>query len=196
MNFGRSFIAGSILAVSLSVPALCQAGELARNITFNGRPLAGRQMILLERLEQYHGVRIPDGRYWYDNRAGLAGRWGGPALATLPAGLGFGGPMPANCSGGRTGVFVNGRELHTYDVMYLSQLGPVYRGRYWLDASGYYGLEGGPPLGNLVAAINSRGQRSGGGQRRVYAPGELSGMIVNEGGAMDRDTGTTAYPGR
>src|SRR5258707_11364465 len=43
-------------------------------------------------------IRIPDGAYWYDNRSGAAGRWGGPGIAILQPGLDPGGPMPANCS--------------------------------------------------------------------------------------------------
>lgn len=191
----QSVAAALLVAVILAAPA-AWAQDNSRNIAFNGRILSAQQRMLLERLERVEGVRLPDGRYWYDNRTGAAGRWGGPTLAILPSGLGLGGPMPANCSGGGTGVFVNGRELHPYDVVQLSQLGPVYRGRYWLDASGYYGFEGGPPMGNLLAAMSAaRNQRSS-GQRRVYSPGELSGMIVNEAGAMDRQTGATAYPGR
>lgn len=155
-----------------------------------------QQRIYVERMERMQGVRIPDGRYWYDNRSGAAGIWGGPTLAILPAGLGLGGPMPSNCSRGGTGVYVNGRELHPYDVMQLSYLGPVYRGRYWLDASGYYGYEGGPPMGNLLMASRSRGNQGSSGQRRVYSAGELSGLIVNEGGVMDRSNGTSHYPGR
>ena len=132
-------------------------------------------------MEAHYGVRLPDNDYWYDNRSGAAGFWKGPAVAGLPAGLGLGGPMPANCSGGTTGVFVNGRELHQVDVAGLSQLGPVYRGRYWVDANGTFGLENGPAHGNLFVLARQQNRQSQ-GQRRVYAPGELSGLIGNSAG--------------
>ena len=102
--------------------------------------------------------------------------------------------MPSNASGGGTGVFVNGRELHPLDVASLSTLGPVYRARYWLDANGDYGYEFGPRMGNLVAAANQARGGGGGGQHRVYSPGELSGVIVNPAGACT-NTGCF-YPGQ
>ena len=121
--------------------------RLTRKITFNGRALTRGQLLKLKALEQSYKARLPDGRYWYDNRSGLMGLWNGPATAALPAGLGFGGVIPANASGGNTQVFVNGRELHPLDV---ARLQPVYPGRYWLEANGDWGLEGGAKLGNLI----------------------------------------------
>lgn len=103
----------------------------------------------MQALAQY-GVRIAPGDYWYDPFSGLFGIIGGPGLGFTMPGLQLGGPLPADASGGGTSVFVNGRELHPLDVAALMQLGPVYPGRYWLRYDGYYGLEGGPPLGNLI----------------------------------------------
>ena len=68
----------------------------ARKITFNGRSLTPAQLARLENLERTYSARIPNGEYWYDNRTGAAGFWGGPAVAILAAGLELGGPMPAN----------------------------------------------------------------------------------------------------
>lgn len=93
----------------------------------------------LQAMEQRYGFTIQEGRYWYDNQTGLWGMEGGPGLGFILPGLELGGPLKANASNGHTGVFVNGRELHTVDVMRLQTLGPVYRGRYWLDAYGYFG---------------------------------------------------------
>jgi hypothetical protein len=180
-----------ILATGLTAIMTCgQATPSVRNIRFNGRTLTAEQQARLETLERSYGVRIPDNDYWYDNRSGAAGFWKGPAVAGLPPGLGLGGPMPANCSGGGTRVFVNGRELHPYDVAALSQLGPVIPGRYWLNANGNFGIEGGPMLGNLF--LLARQVRSP-GPHRVYAPGELSGIIVNSAGACT-SAGNCAYP--
>ncbi|MBI5070522.1 MAG: hypothetical protein HZB56_20020 [Deltaproteobacteria bacterium] len=135
----------------------------ARKLTFNGRPLVGAQWQTLARLERHIGT-LPDGAYWYDPRCGASGRWGGPTLAFLPAGLELGGPLPAEASGGGsgalTGVFINGRELDPVDVAGLREaLGQVWPGRWWVDAQGNWGAEGNAlPMGNLVAAARQRGQ--------------------------------------
>jgi len=137
-----------------------------RAIRFNGRAVDGPQLDTLARVERAIGT-IPDGDYWYDPRTGASGRWGGPALAFLVAGLDLGGPLPADASGGGrgtlTGVFVNGRELHAVDVAGLQEIvGIVTPGRWWVDAAGNYGPEGGPAAGNLVALARAR--RGGGGR--------------------------------
>ena len=161
-----------VVAVLLvSAPLLAQEAAprkqtpVGRKVRFNGRLLGGPELATLEQLER-GGPRVQDGEYWYDARTGAAGKWGGPALTFLPPGLALGGPLPADASGGGrgtlTGVFVNGRELHPVDVMGLQQLiGQVLPGRWWVDAQGNYGLEGGPPLGNLM--MLARARRAGGG---------------------------------
>lgn len=47
-------------------------------------------------------------------------------------------PLPENCAGGTTGVFVNGRELHQKDLELLAGRGlPLDRDRsYIIDISG------------------------------------------------------------
>ena len=137
-----------------------------RKVRVNNRLLGASELATLERLERGVG-RLDDGAYWYDPRTGASGRWGGPALAFLPPGLALGGPLPAEASGGGqgtlTGVFVNGRELHPVDVLGLQQLiGQVWPGRWWVDAQGNYGLEGGPPLGNLMLLARAHRSSSGG----------------------------------
>lgn len=141
----------------------------ARRVKFNGRSLSGEQAATLSRLEQAIG-RLPDGEYWYDPGTGASGRWGGPTLAFLPAGLDLGGKLPAEASGGGrgtlTGVFINGRELHPVDVLGLREIiGVVLPGRWWVDAQGTYGLEGGPALGNLVVIAQQRRAAGQGGSR-------------------------------
>ncbi len=161
-----------------------------RRITFNGRNLTDREMAVLTLLELRLNSRLPDGNFWYDSRSGAAGIWGGPALALLPAGLTLGGPMPANCSRGGTHVFVNGRELHPLDVARLSQLGPVRRGRYWLDSQMNWGYEGGPMVGNLYAAMR---QRNPGRREPIWSGSELMGGASNSAGACTA-AGNCAYP--
>ncbi len=61
-------------------------------------------------------------------------------------------------------MLINGRRLTTTEVDYLARLvqQPIQPGRYWLDASGNAGLEGGPALVNLlrVAQRNRAGGTS------------------------------------
>jgi hypothetical protein len=155
-------------AAAMAQQPVAKPSESAtRKIRFNNRLLGAAELATLERLERGVG-RLEDGAYWYDTRTGASGRWGGPALAFLPPGLALGGPLPADASGGGhgtlTGVFVNGRELHPVDVMGLQQLiGQVWPGRWWVDAQGNYGMEGGPPIGNLI--MLARMNRSGGGRQ-------------------------------
>jgi len=178
------------------IAALANAQSALRSITINGHALTARQMAQVEAVERRYGVRIRDAAYWYDARSGATGFWNGPVVAAMPPGLDFG-PMPAGCSGGGTGVFVNGRELNPLEVQSLSGLGPVYRVHYWLDANGDFGFElphgESPAQGNLF--VLSRRAQSRGQQHRVYAPGELSGIIVNSAGACT-DHGNCFYPGR
>ena len=102
-------------------------------------------------LERRYQVRIQDGAYWYDPQSGAWGLQGGPTAGFIVAGLDIGGTLKANASGGRTGVYVNGRALHPQDLAALQQLvGPLQPGRYWLDAQGNAGPEGGPAAVNLV----------------------------------------------
>jgi len=122
-------------------------------------------------LERKYRVRIPDGKYWYDRFCGAWGVEGGPTAGFILPGLKLGGPLRADASNGRTRVFVNGRELHAIDVLGLQRLGPVYPGRYWVDAQGFAGYEGQPPFCNLVQLANQAGLLSGGGRKRI-----LSGM--------------------
>ena len=128
-----------------------------RTIRFNGRVATESDLQIIAQLEAQAGTPLADGDYWYDNASGLAGIWGGPATISLAAGLNLGGPLPAEASGGGTGVFVNGRELHAEDVRRLG--GSVRPGRYWLDGQGNVGFEGGPAIGNVLAARQQQQNR-------------------------------------
>ena len=167
-----------------------------RHIEINGRPLTSADAAKLERLEQQSGRRAPDGRYWYDDRTGATGTWGGPTIGFLPAGLGFGGPLPAGASGGGDGrltaVFINGRELHPVDVQGLrAMLGQVVPGRYWVDAMGNAGYEGGPAIMNLHAVARAQG----GGDTGRYTKGKIhgDGTYVGKGcAAVNGHLGSTS----
>jgi hypothetical protein len=95
--------------------------------------------------------------------------------------------MPPNCSGGGTGVFFNGRELHPLDVLALRTFTVVYPGRYWVNSQGIGGLEGGPPSFNLVTLAQqsrsrSQSRGSGGGGGGPWAEGRSGGGYVSGDG--------------
>jgi len=105
------------------------------------------------------------GSYWYDPRCGAFGLIGGPCRGVLPGGPALGGGQLARNASGNTGtgVFINGREIHSMDVSALQGMGvTVLPGSWWVNADGTYGMEGSPfPLGNLrlqaMATKNSSG---------------------------------------
>jgi hypothetical protein len=115
----------------------------------------------VDAMERAWNTRVKDGRYWYDPACGAWGVEGGPCAGFMSAGNSIGGPLLSGASGGDTGVFINGRELHRLDVVALRRIGPVFPGRYWVDGYGNFGWEGGPMLGNLAAALQMPAQPSG-----------------------------------
>jgi hypothetical protein len=136
-----------------------QAG--ARKVVVNQKQLAADEVAVLER--QFN-IRILNGAYWYDQVSGAWGLQGGPTVGWLPAGLSLGGPLQPDASGGGTGVFINGRELHPMDVQGLRQITPVLPGRYWVNAQGLCGYEGSPfPILDLAALARAAQNRGGGG---------------------------------
>ena len=129
-------------------------------------------------LEASYGTRLQPGRYWYDSASGLWGLEGGPSLGQILAGMRLG-PLAADASvrsrWQRTFVFVNGREIHPRELSYLQDLyGSVGAGRYWLNARGVAGYEGGPPQFDLRATAMSRGSRENAGHGRRGAFGNTA----------------------
>ncbi len=147
---------------SASDPREKASARPGRDVWFNGKRLDGESLRKLESLERTQGVRVPDGRFWYDNACGAVGLWGGPTAGFILSGLELGGPLPSDCSTGGTGVFINGREIHPLEVAYLQQLvGQVWPARYWLDAFGNAGREGQPGSVNLVQLARMQQARAG-----------------------------------
>jgi len=102
-------------------------------------------------LEQFYKISIADGYYWYDNTSGHWGFMGSPPQGQIVAGLELGGSIPQNASNGKTGVIVNGRELHQLEVnQIIKAYGKIYRGRFWLNAQGLAGYEGQPAIFNFA----------------------------------------------
>jgi hypothetical protein len=160
-------------------PARNTTMPASRQVFVNGSQIGVDQVAALELT---YRVPIPDGRYWYDRLSGAVGAEGGPCTGFIAAGMSLGGTMKANCSGGGTGVFINGREAHPIDVQALQRLLPVAPGRYWVDAMGNAGYEGGPALCNLVALARAQAP-SGGGYGPMYEGGAIhSGPFGTVGG--------------
>jgi hypothetical protein len=138
---------GSALALTI-ILGLGPQGAPAQEsgIFVNGQPLTAEEIA-------YYGVDLPPGRYWYDGVSGLWGAEGGASVGQIMAGLPLGGPLQPDASMSTTGVFINGREIHTDEVAELLRLfGEVPPGRYWLGADLVGGLEGQPASFDLRAA--------------------------------------------
>jgi hypothetical protein len=157
-----------ILLLHMQSTLAAQAAPAA-TVTVNGQVLGEAQ---LAQLHQRYGTPIVPGRYWYDARTGFWGDEGGPARGQLQAGEPVGGKLAADASGGGSGIFVNGRELHPQDVQQLDALFALFGtrtlpGRYWADAQGNFGTEDPPRLlGNLRAMAREAERRSAPGQSR------------------------------
>jgi hypothetical protein len=155
----------------------CLGAKGSRNVLINNVRIADETIEFLERL---YTTQISDGAYWYDRHCGAWGQQGGATLGFIQAGLDLGGPLQADASCGDTGVFINGRQLHQLDVIGLQQLGPVVPGRYWVDALGNVGFEGGMMIGNLwlMARQRTSSGSQGGGPWAVHSGG---GVVMGDG---------------
>jgi len=154
--------AGTVGAVALVGLFTCLTANA--QVVINGSDLPAADV---GRVAQQIGYVIPDGHYWYDRLTGAWGREGqGTAGFTQPS-LSLGGALRADASAGRTGAFINGRELAESDVAALTGMGiPVYRGRYWVDAAGNGGIEGAPASFNLYSLAQ---QAAAAGRGSIYA---------------------------
>jgi hypothetical protein len=185
MSVRRSLALLLLGALARALPA---SADAARHIEINGKPVTAAALATVEALERRANGWLPDGSYWYDARSGALGRWGGPTIVLIPAGLELGGPLPANASGGGrgqlTGVFINGRELHPIDVQLLSAfIGvAVPWGRYWVDAQGNAGVEGGPARWNLFVMAHMREQAARQSRGGMTSSG---GVRTSPGGCVD-----------
>jgi hypothetical protein len=152
----------ALITLAVTGSAGAQVGS---GIYVNGKQVTRAD---LQVVGQILGVPMEDaiapGQYWYDQVSGLWGYPGTPAIGQIPPGLPLGGPLQAGASGGGTGIFINGREIHVLEAQYLRMLfGYVIPGRYWMNAAGIGGFENGPPMFNLVAAAQQAGWAGGGG---------------------------------
>lgn len=152
---------GLLTLLILAAPCVANA-QSSRNVVINRVRLTEET---IQALELYYQVRAQEGSYWYDPACGAWGFEGGPTVGFIMPGLNLGGPLRPDASRGNTHVYVNGRELHVQDVFALRQIvGTVLPGRYWLDAYGNVGYEGGPAILNLAVLA----QRSGAGSGNTF----------------------------
>jgi hypothetical protein len=106
----------------------------------------------LDAYRRQFGYVPSPGRYWYDAATGAWGYEGQGTAGFIPAGLPIGGPLASDASNGRTGVWINGRQLADSDVRAFAAIGIVAQpGRWWVDAHGNAGPEGGPAWFNIHA---------------------------------------------
>lgn len=152
--------AATVALLTLTAPAAAAAQRDA--VIVNGVPVSQAEFRAeFQRFGVILSGPIAPGSYWYDPVSGLWGNAGGPTMGQILPGLDLGGPLRSDASGGGTAVFINGREIHPMEYLYLQGLfGYVMPGRYWLNAQGIGGSEGGPPTFSLAAAAQAS---SGGG---------------------------------
>jgi hypothetical protein len=134
----------------------------AAEVRINGRRLSSDQ---IAELAATYGVQPVPGRYWYDTMSGLYGVMGRSSEGFMYPGHDFGALSPS-ASGGRTGVFLNGRNLPQSEVAVFSAIWGTYiePARYWLDGQGNVGYEGVPiAVGNLYVQMANRAMGGGGG---------------------------------
>lgn len=171
----------SLFLVLISFSTLATAGD----VYVNRQKLSNE---VVQYLQQQYG-EIPSGRYWYDPIAGLWGYENGPTQGKVAPGVAVGGALPEDISGGGTGVYINGRELHPKEVDYLRlQFGYVNPGRYWLNNNGVGGYEGGPALFQLQQPQQQR-------RRSVLTTRDLVGGSVVGGGFLGKGSGPSVTCG-
>ncbi|CAL4901570.1 unnamed protein product [Urochloa decumbens] len=133
-NGDSSFFSGFLKKGFKDLSLFNQSADSAK-VSINGHPISERT---LRKAEKKAGPVGP-GSYWYDYRAGFWGVFGQECRGIIPPFIKeFNYPMPKNCAGGNTGVFVNGRELHQkdFDLLVRRGLPPASGKSYSVEISG------------------------------------------------------------
>jgi hypothetical protein len=170
----------SIAVFASFVVAANVAVAQTTNVVVNGVALDAQAQ---RAIESYYRTQLRAGHYWYDHVSGLWGEIGGPSQGQIEPRLKLGRRLDPRASVGAqvgiTGVFVNGREIHPIELAQLQRLfGPVRRARYWLNAHGIGGYEGGAAQWNLRATAIAQQRSAGGGGYIRRGPG---GAIGSDG---------------
>ena len=163
-----------LVSFSMSRPVAAQSDA----VVVNGVALSRETLASLQRL---YPVPIRPGRYWYDNVSGAHGVEGQAIAGQMSPGLRLGGPLRADASRGTSGVFINGRQLTVGEKLYIERAcqTPVASGRYFVNALGLGGIEGGPVSFNLALCGPPPGQASGGSSTRTYC--DANGACTSSG---------------
>lgn len=188
----KNSIVSFLIMTCAALSGVAAETTASKKVVINGTQLTAKD---IQALERSYGVPLQPGQYWYDRMSGLWGWAGQPTAGQILPGLQLGGPLKAYASNGNTGVFINGRELPMIEVRYLQQLGPVYKGRYWMNAQGIGGIEGGPAIFDLNAAAR---QQSRGGLYSGYSRTTPFGHIGSDGKCsyyMDPSSGSSVMSG-
>jgi hypothetical protein len=170
---------GLVLGLCLVMPLTFVAMAFAQfgNVVVNGIPMTENQK---RDYTQLYGSPPVPGNYWYDSKTGWFGLMGGPPMGTLQPGFNWG-PIPENASNGNSGVYINGRHLSVAEVQfYAAQYGfQMPPGRYWMDAQGNAGIEGGGQAPQRGTQSRNVPQRGGGGDRQLVGRYRGSTDTVN-----------------
>jgi hypothetical protein len=138
-------------------------------IFVNSVPLSAESVRQLQRI---YSVPIKPGRYWYDAFSGAWGWEGEPIAGQMAPGLKLGGPLRADASRGTSGIFINGRQITMSERAYLERTCQTRTvpGRYWVNARGVGGFEGGPAWFDLSRCGQRQGSGGGSSTRTFCDP--------------------------
>lgn len=126
----------SLCTLALLVPSLAFAND--DKIIVNGKTLTADQ---IQHFQLSYGNPPTPGKYWYDTKTGMFGYMGRPFAGTIDPGHSFG-ILAEDSSNGRSGVYINGRQLPKAELEFLSNLlGKLAPGHYWMDANGKWGKD-------------------------------------------------------
>lgn len=171
-------------------PAAKEPAKTPR-VVINGRTLPAAELAEFVRVYRVEPVA---GDYWYDAKSGLYGVVGQPAAGFMFPGHELGKLAP-DASRGRSGVFLNGRQLPQPELLFFTAVWgePIPQGRYWLDGQGDVGYEGMPmPVGNLYARaqVTLGGGGGGGGGDNFWSSRFSAGNYTD-----DNRSGYVSVPG-
>lgn len=142
-----------IISVFIFSNSYSNISQQSSGVVINRQPLTIGEV---NAIQYRYNYKIPNGRYWYDTVSGLWGYEGGPAMGRTVSGIHAFGSMPQNISKSKTGIIINGREIHKKDLEELQKLfGSIKRARYWLNSRGRGGFENGPEKFDIITAIKS-----------------------------------------
>src|SRR6266849_41370 len=108
----QRFFAAAIAVTTLLATSTVVAAASGGPVYVNDAPISAEQVQILE----YVYGPVQSGAYWYDPISGLWRQRGGPAQGQINPWLPLVRPLRADVSGGKTRVFINGRDLHPVDV--------------------------------------------------------------------------------